>query len=188
MGASRDALLGRLLIGPLPQLRRAQAYSFVERALECMHREEPRCKMPLADCREDGRAGYGEQITAGAPGARLRMYRPYIASRRLPDPSCSHPWLSRRAEPADYSSRSREAHELSNGLGGGGRGHRAWPFPPIRRPLSLAWRRAHQTEVLISSTARACFRRPKISKIDAKNVPLGRRLRRKQVRATAMTL
>ena len=36
-----------------------------------------------------------------------------------------------RAEPVGYSRRFREARALSNRLENGGRGRRAWPFPPI---------------------------------------------------------
>ena len=53
------------------KLQRAQAYSVVGRAVECMRREEPRRKIPVADGRETGRGGGGGQTTAGTPGARL---------------------------------------------------------------------------------------------------------------------
>ncbi len=52
--------------------RRAKTYSVVTvgRAVECMRREEPRRKMPLADGREDGWASCDIQTTADTPGAR----------------------------------------------------------------------------------------------------------------------
>ena len=53
-------------------LRRAQAYSVVGRAVECMRREEPRRKMPLADGREKVRTNYGGNLPAPA-------YRPSTA-------------------------------------------------------------------------------------------------------------
>jgi hypothetical protein len=57
-------------------LRRAQAYSVVGRAVECMRREEPRGKMPLAGRREHGRGGCGGQTTADTPGAPSTARRP----------------------------------------------------------------------------------------------------------------
>ena len=53
-------------------LRRAQAYSVVGRAVECMRREEPRRKMPLADGREEVRTNYEGVLPAPA-------YRPSTA-------------------------------------------------------------------------------------------------------------
>ncbi len=78
---------------------KAQAYSFVGRAVECMQREEPRRKMPLADGTEDGRAGCGEQITAGTPGARLPPVYRFSSPAACLILFCSRPWLSSRAEP-----------------------------------------------------------------------------------------
>ncbi len=56
-------------------LRRAQAYSVVGRAVECMRREELRRKMPLADGREEVRTNYGRlsrrPLTARPPLSRV---------------------------------------------------------------------------------------------------------------------
>ena len=59
------------------KVRRAQAYSVVGRAVECMRREEPRRQMPLADGRERGVAASVCRLP-GAPRG------PSTAPHRMP--------------------------------------------------------------------------------------------------------